>query len=162
MHGEGPSPYATNNMHPLPQATSPTSVPTAWATQLSTTDTNTDHQETSLSTALDTINEFNESLNSNNGNDNPYTISCRNVSISHRDKCSLHEVIIDLAAWPHLFNDSSYFVSLRPWLPSYPNQFVTLADGVTKTPIEGVGTVVFLTKGKVVKLHNVLYVPEFL
>ena len=67
--------------------------------------------------------------------------------------------ILDSGAYPSMMYDNQFFTTLTP-ISSSPNNVVTLADGNTKAPILGIGTVRFKTFNKVIELHDVLYVPS--
>lgn len=58
-----------------------------------------------------------------------------------------------------MFNSPKYFIQLHPW--THKTKHVTLADGVTHSPIQGTGISSFLIDNKhCVEFHNVIYVPN--
>lgn len=58
-----------------------------------------------------------------------------------------------------MVSDRSIFITLSPLLSS-SHSFVTLADGTSKVPIQGIGTIrVCINHSFVIEIHNVLFVP---
>ena len=107
---------STNDTMQTPPLAQPTPAPpTARATTVQPTPTDNNPSST-LVNALDTINEFNNTLNSTNNIDNQYIISCKNITLTNNSRATDtdvdHNLIIDSAAWPHLFHLKSFFVSL--------------------------------------------------
>ena len=102
------------------------------------------------------------SFNHSKDNVSPYiTLSSRSISLtkhspSPKDKLRL---ILDSGAFPHMSNCRYSFDSFHPWPASAKVQHVLLADGTSKAPIQGIGSILFSINDFAVRLHNVLYVP---
>ena len=69
------------------------------------------------------------------------------------------KLILDSGAFPHMCNNRFSFDNFYPWPPSAKVQDVLLADGTSRAPIRGIGSIIFSINSFIVRLHNVLYVP---
>ena len=107
--------------------------------------------------------------NANNNTSHNYSscnnfISCRASSPTsnihaYTATTSSHRFILDSGAFPHMCNQKSLFTNLYPWGKHESIQAVTLADGVTTSPILGIGNVSFYLDDHNITLTNVLFVP---
>ena len=119
-------------------------------------------QNEALNQAIDTLTEFGEAVNnqSTKSTNSIYScITCKSVTIQHNYAINTN-IVIDPGAFPMMFQSKQFFTDLQPW--NHPtNTHVTLADGVTKAPIQGIGTIrALLNQSHTIELHNVLYVPS--
>ena len=115
--------------------------------------------------ALETIDELPTTINDDKYDSSSYPCLISSIkylfsSLSTLLTTNTHQMICNLAAWPHMFNDEKFFGELCPWSSTYPKQNIELAANGNTTPIKGVGTISFLLNKKYpVKLHNALFVP---
>ena len=82
-------------------------------------------------------------------------VICNNVTTIN--ECTPHQILIDSGASHTLITCRSLFQTYSPWDGT---KVVTLADGVTTTPIQGTGTIsATASNGKIITIPNCLYVP---
>ena len=160
-------PYATPPVPPNPVVPPPRAVPTPrpQARQVQVEDIQDDEISpinlTELQKATDELEAANHNINNINNDVTDYSslLNCRNVSTqSHPFPISF---VVDSAANPHMCNQRKAFDFLSHNVPPHLSH-VTLADGTTKEPVKGIGSISFFTtdKNKTFKMRGVLYVPS--
>ena len=118
------------------------------------------NDEIELNNALNNLTDLGDALNNTNNSLIPYlTISAKSVIIQQKHNTS-HTTVIDSGAFPMMFQSSHYFTELHPWTNNQ-HTHVTLADGTSHAPIQGIGTVRFLINNKFpVEFQHALFVPS--
>ena len=118
------------------------------------------NEDAAIDNALDNLTTFVDNINITNDESKGYfCISCKSVTLHSSPNIPPDLTIIDSGAYPMMFNSPKYFIKLHPW--NHTTKHVTLADGITHSPIQGTGTACFLINNKhPVEFHNALYIPN--
>jgi len=122
-----------------------------------------DLRELQLQDAERQLAELDKQLKSNH-QVNPYRIYSNHVvsnngNIPTNSSNENLKFVIDSGAFPHMCNAKHHFSTFSSKLPCHMTH-VTLADGVSKSKIEGIGSIAMAFGKNKHVIHNVLYVPQ--
>ena len=140
-----PSPRPPPNPSPMPTPTPPTT-PSAR------------HVTTEVPSDSDSSHNAPVELNSSNFDADYYPPDSNN-SVDVSSPHIHHRFVVDSGATEHMCSIREMFSTIRTPTPSDPT-FVKLGDGATKCAVMGIGTIQLMVQTKVIRLHDVLYVPD--
>ena len=160
-----PMPHSLSTNKQAPKNNPPIQRPSAHHTAVEE-----DLEEINIDEIHDTINDMLSANNVVNDNSNKTTdkayshsnIRCSNstfTTTSPNAHKATSKILVDSGATHNMINNPKLFHNIEPWRSHI--QHVTLADGMTKTPIKGFGTIHGTTSdGTTITIPDCLYVPQ--